>query len=153
MYRVLPTLQRLDLLPRTTANASLAVTPASSPRHEEDLWFVPTLANLTGIVPSILRESCPSIAANYNVDGHRQELPSMLIAEPHEGSDDPFGTYRAAKDVWKKGGAVARSLFHVLAFDYACFYGGTTGLPKIPAVCRDVYTSGLFLERILGPSS
>ena len=78
----------------------------------------------------------------------------MEIEGVHGSSSDPFGTYQSAKDVWKKGGTVARSLCHIHAFDYACFYGTGALTPlearDIPATCQDVFASDSFRERILG---
>jgi hypothetical protein len=113
---------------------------------------MPTIVNITDTLPRFLDRQCPRFAAQY--PGTRR-LPPVEVAGVHKSRDDPFGTYQAANDVWRRGGAVAQSLCHLVAFDYACFYGslGRTslgGAGDIPATCRDVYASAAFLEGIIG---
>ena len=49
---------------------------------------------------------------------------------------DPYGTYAAAKDVWRRGGTTAKALCALLAMDYACF-----DELALPDVCLDVLGS------------
>jgi len=170
MSRILPILNRYNLLPTSTN------------------WFLPTLDKLTETFPLFLADRCPSVLANYNKKmndnyndkknqiyrankGHRQDqdqkqqnmpLPLMSMKGSHDSSKDKYGTYAAAKNVWKKGGTLARALCLIHAFDYACFYGNNNGdmkgssygiEMKIPKVCRDTYASDSFREEILRSSS
>ena len=144
MSRILNPLNKANLLPTTASGGK------SSPA-ETNIWILPSIVNLTETLPAFLAERCPSFAANYDPSG---TLPAMKASEAnaHPSQKDPLGTYQAAKNVWKKGGRVARSLCHLHAFDYACFYGdssvnptGTTLTAKdIPSTCKSVYKSDLF---------
>ncbi len=136
MARILHTLKRLKLLP----------TLYDTPRD----WILPSVANLTERFPEFLAQHCPRFVP--------EGIPPLEIAGVHKSTKDPLGTYKAAKDVWEKGGAVARSLCHLHAFDYACFYGNETipsgtsslGAKDIPSVCKEVYASEKFRKAILG---
>ena len=144
--RILHPLKRLNLLPTM--------------ENSQQIWILPSIANLTETLPLFLAERCPRFVANYP-----KELPPTPSGLPifqksskgaHNSTMDPYGTYRAAKDVWKKGGRVARSLCHLHAFDYGCFYGnavpsGTTlRASDIPWICKQVYASDSFQMKILG---
>lgn len=130
MSRILPTLSRFNLIPSAT-------------------WYLPTLENLTETFPAFLADRCPLVSNNYQRRQHRLKnnsnvsLPPMTRSGMHESSNDAYGTYKAAKDVWKQGGPAARALCVLHIFDYACFD------LKIPSLCRDVYSSDQFVERIL----
>lgn len=144
--RILHSLKNLNVLP--------AMTEASQTHANTDKkWILPTMANITETVPKFLSENCPRFAANYRDKEQTVGLPSMEKARGHASSSDPTGTYKAAKDVWKRGGSVARSLCHLHAFDYACFYGpeyGTSlGAKDIPTTCRDVFASDFFSGNII----
>ncbi len=153
MSRILPTLSRFNLLPKLDANEE---HPAAL-----STWFLPTLENLTDTFPAFLADRCPSLAYNYQRRHERvsleseisnfdktqprgnASLPPMKRRGMHESSNDGYGTYKAAKDVWKKGGPAARALCVLHIFDYACFD------LDIPPLCRDVYARNQFFERIL----
>jgi hypothetical protein len=60
----------------------------------------------------------------------------MKKAVSHGSSKDPYGTYAAAKDVWRRGGNTAKALCALLAMDYACF-----DELALPDVCLDVLGS------------
>ena len=130
MARMLHTLKRLKLLP------TLYDTPQD--------WILPSVANLTHTLPIFLRQRCPQFSA----------LPPLEIKGQHKSTQDPLGTYHASKTVWNQGGAVARSLCHLHAFDYACFYGTNGGSSlqarDIPSTCQKVYASEWFQQSILG---
>ena len=162
MTRILPMLSKYNLLPTHMPSLS----PSSSLHNlnsNNNHWFVPTLKNLTENFAAFLAQRCPRVAANYNRQkneaGQQQQqgLPPMKIRGKHESSEDPYGTYQAAKNVWKKGGKVARSLCHLHALDYACFsgtygdYNEDTIQPgvEIPLICRDIFASDTFKDEIL----
>mmetsp|Transcript_5172 Transcript_5172/g.5075 ORF Transcript_5172/g.5075 Transcript_5172/m.5075 type:complete len:84 (+) Transcript_5172:305-556(+) len=80
----------------------------------------------------------------------------MESAGQNVSSKDPFGTYQAAKDIWKKNDdAVARSLCLLSAVDYTCFYtknnndNGQLGFDDSPTTCQDVDVSDQFQNTIL----
>ena len=133
--RVLPTLDRFDLLP-----------------DEHTSWYLPTLENLTETFPEYLAERCPLMSSNYqqysNENNPTMAFPTMVPRGKHESSNDIYGTYQPAKDVWKEGGFVARALCALHAMDYSCF----EDMP-IPPVCRDVYYSERFFQAVLHETS
>jgi len=161
MSRILPVLNRYNLLPTSTN------------------WFLPTLDKLTETFPAFLADRCPSVLSNYNKKSNDNDnknqiyiankdrrqnqkeqnmpLPLMAMKGFHDSSKDKYGTYAAAKNVWKKGGTLARALCFIHAIDYACFYGNSNGDimngssygMEIPKVCRDAYASDSFREAIL----
>ena len=146
--RILHPLKRLNLLP----------TMGDSP---QTIWILPSIANLTETLPLFLAERCPRFVANYRNQQPPPTTPSGLplfqtsSKAAHNSSMDPYQTYKAAKDVWNKGGHVARSVCHLHAFDYGCFYGdavpsGTTlRASDIPRICKRVYASDSFQTTIL----
>jgi hypothetical protein len=75
-----------------------------------------------------------------------EQIPDMELMGQHNSSNDDFGFYQAAKNVWKEGGDIARALCIIHAFDYACFEDLPDG---IPSLCRDVYGSPSFVKTIL----
>jgi hypothetical protein len=157
MSRILPTLSRFDLLPEQEGASSS--------------WFLPTIDNLTETFPKFLEDRCPRMAFNYKQQEEQAQnqqasniinknnsnntlreshlLPPMKRLGGHESSKDGYGTYQAAKNVWHTGGPTARALCALHAMDYACF-GDGLGFP--PRVCRDVYSSKHFVNRLLGDS-
>jgi hypothetical protein len=161
MSRILPTLSRFDLIPGEGASKS------------SSLWFLPTIENLTETFPTFLAERCPRMASNYysqlqqsnekgNIDTDintnappELQLPPMKRKGIHKSSDDGYGTYKAARDIWNRSGPVSRALCALHAMDYACFAAndeddldGRPGL-RIPDLCRNVYASQHFVETIL----
>jgi hypothetical protein len=185
MSRILSTLSRFDLLPgegalKSNSKGSISTAPALS--SSSSLWFLPTIENLTESFPRFLAERCPRMASNYysqlqqsneknNSFGNRNtdidtdtntpseppqlQLPPMKRMGTHKSSEDGYGTYKAARDVWKRGGPVARALCALHAMDYACFAANeddVDGRPRLrlPDLCRDVYASQHFVETILG---
>ena len=163
-----------DLLeenPTFLAHLFTHVYPISSMLHKLDFakllptteqpsqtWILPSIFNLTETLVSFLADRCPRFVANYPGQATSSGLPPVEVDPDivHESASDPIGTYKAAKDVWKKGGRVARSLCTLHAFDYACFYGDNvpsgTSLEAndIPLTCKNVFSSVLFQEAILG---
>ena len=163
MSRILPTLSRFNLLPGEGASKS------------SSLWFLPTIENLTETFPSFLAERCPRMASNYysqlqqsNEKGNiitntntpseppQLQLPPMNRRGTHKSSNDGYGTYKAARDVWNRGGPVSRALCALHAMDHACFAANDEDNVderprlRIPDLCRDVYASQHFVETILG---
>ncbi len=142
LARMLHPLKKLNLLP----------TLEKSPQQ----WILPSVANLSERLPPFLASRCPNFAENY-AQNSTSDLPPLKVSKKgvHASSKDRFGTYQAAKDVWEKDGHVARSLCHLHAFDYGCFYGnavpsGTSlGARDIPRTCKEVYESDLFRETVL----
>ena len=162
MSRILPTLSRFDLLPHNNDDndndEKAQAQQHDTTKSQRGVWFLPTIENITDTFPTFLADHCPSMACNYQQRQEKQKhndsydlqpscnqarLPSMRSIKGHESSQDKFGIYKAAKDVWKRGGPLARSLCVLHVFDYACF-----GL-DIPRVCKKVYASNRFVERIL----
>jgi len=141
LSRILPRLHQFGLIP-----------------HNNNInnWLVPTLDKLKELFPFFLAEQCPRLLANYQLkftttnkninNGDNEEedkdkqntLPRMERAGHHVSSKDSFGTYQAAKDVWEKNDAVARSLCLLSGFDCTCFYtihnndNGQLGFDDIP---------------------
>ena len=70
----------------------------------------------------------------------KMELPPMNpLVGKHVSSQDEFGLYKAAKNVWKFGGKESKALCALHAFDYACF---DDILPDgIPQLCSEVYST------------
>ena len=143
MSRILPTLSKFDLLGNFDA--------------QNNRWFLPTLENLTETFPGFLAERCPRAALNYRQTQSNETLASnsnihtsgflpMKRMGQHKSSLDTYGTYAAAKNVWKKGGTVSRALCAIHAMDYACFGDILT----IPTICKEVYANGSFATKILG---
>lgn len=155
MSKILPTLRKLDLLP-------------APHKDGDDDWFLPMTANFTQILPEFIAKTCPRLANIYDRDeSDTNNIPYEFPGFPpvpydgqHESSNDPFGTYEAAKAVVKKGGPAARALCNVYAFDYACFYNGNKndektrggsprlGVTDIPSICREVYASDMFRNTV-----
>jgi len=100
--------------------------------------FLPSIENLGNAFPKFALQACPGVLPeNITHD--------VTVAESgHESSKDKFGIYKAAKDVWTEGGSTARALCVLHAIDYACWEN-----MEIPALCKEVYTSSSFIERIL----
>jgi len=149
MSKILPTLKRLDFLPDLNENGG-------------DNWFLPMTQNFTQVLPEFIAKTCPRMKHIYKrkKGGGPKKFPGfppVPIDGQHESSNDPFGTYEAAKAVVKKGGPAARALCNVYAFDYACFYNGNEsnqgkftklGVADIPSICREVYASETFRNHV-----
>ncbi len=149
MSRMLPTMSRFDLIPVA---------------HKNEQWYLPTLDHLTETFPTFLADRCPTMATNYqqrqhqclqsdtscknNDDENTTPFPPMRRMGSHDSSKDVDGTYKAAKDVWNKGGPVAKALCVLHAMDYACFDD-----LSLPLLCRNVYSSQRFVQGILPESS
>ena len=95
--------------------------------------YLPSLADLGHTFPSFLTSTCPNMpkSAHNPMSRHGQ----------HATSDDPLGSYSAAKQVWKKQGITARALCAISAMDYACY----EKLP-IPSLCQEVFADDSFLR-------
>lgn len=95
--------------------------------------YLPSLADLGHNFPSFLTSTCPNMpkSAHNPMSRHGQ----------HATSDDPLGSYSAAKQVWKKQGITARALCAISAMDYACY----EKVP-IPSLCQEVFTDDSFLR-------
>jgi len=96
--------------------------------------YLTSLHNIDIEFPKFVMNTCP---------GFTPELPSFGVTTTHHSQSDKFGTYRAAKSVWKAGGNTARALCAIRALDYACF----DEVP-VPAVCRDVFSTVRFLQTL-----
>jgi hypothetical protein len=153
LTRGLHSLQRFDVLPPADVGF--------------DQWILPSVSNLKDTLPDFLAKRCPDFAANYQRSTGKRGLPDLEIAAVHKSASDPFGTYDAAKTVWKEGGVVARTLCYLHAMDYGCFYGNAShmqsqshesgrqpapflGADHIPSICRHAYSREFFWKRILG---
>mmetsp|Transcript_12968 Transcript_12968/g.30586 ORF Transcript_12968/g.30586 Transcript_12968/m.30586 type:complete len:596 (-) Transcript_12968:315-2102(-) len=155
---------------------SYTSTASSQLDSADRSWYLPTLENLLDTFPRFLTQACPRMASNYYrqhrpmstetyTGSHLQNqssasddsfdmnssnpYPPMELWEGHESQLDSLGTHQAAKDVWKKGGAVSRALCILHAMDYACFPDGL----EIPPICREVYSSDAFVDTILAPGT
>ena len=91
--------------------------------------IIPQLENITSTWPTFLSSTCENFPSP-------DVIPTMSIRGQHRSSKDRLGLYQAAKDVWKEGGPIARSLCLLHAFDYACFEDLSTNIPDL---CREVY--------------
>lgn len=100
--------------------------------------YLPSVHNLTSTWPEFLFDACPFLPRS-------ESSKSMQLAGQHETSMDPYGFKRAGETVWAQGGPTARALCAIHAMDYACW----EHLPGIPVLCRDVFTSNVFLSKIL----
>ena len=101
--------------------------------------YLPSLKDLSRRWPAFVQEHCP----NY----HPSEgfLPKIMPRRGlHFSSRDPFGSYRAATQVWKEGGSTAQALCYLHAMDYACW----RNLQEIPPLCQQVYESDFFRENL-----
>ena len=78
-------------------------------------------------------------------------MPSMEIKGLHKSSKDIYGTYQAAKNVWKSNSKVAKALCIIHSFDYACydFSSDSDSNSGIPNICREVYESDLFYNGVM----
>ena len=91
--------------------------------------YLPDLSNLTQRWAGFLTRTCPDLPPF-------DAFPKAEVQGQHASSSDPLGTYIASKEVWRRGGPVARALCLLSAPDYACF----TELPAgIPEFCQTVY--------------
>lgn len=99
--------------------------------------YLPSLADLGHTFPGFLTSTCPYMpkSAHNPMSRHGQ----------HATSDDPLGSYAAAKQVWFKQGITARALCAINAMDYACYDN-----LAVPPLCQDVFASENFLQS-LGP--
>ena len=90
---------------------------------------LPQLTNLTSTFPPFLSKTCTNMYP-------AESMPPLHKGGQHSSSNDPLGTYQAAKDVWKEAGPTARALCLLHAFDYACFPELPDGVPPL---CQSVY--------------
>ncbi len=104
--------------------------------------FLPSIHNLGKELPEFAVQACPGILPENITQA--VNVPSS----GHTSSKDEYGIYQAAKDVWKEGGPTARALCVLHAIDYACWENLPDG---IPALCKQVYSTNDFVERILYP--
>jgi hypothetical protein len=114
------------------------------------LWLLSISgAKMTSFLPSIqnLNEEWPKFAYNACPDTIPENVTEPFhVVSSHSSSKDKFGIYKAAKDVWSEGGPTARAICVLQAMDYACWDDLPDG---IPSLCRDVFSSKNFMERIL----
>jgi hypothetical protein len=100
--------------------------------------YIPSLDNITTTWPQFMSNTCPGFPS---VD----EIPKMKKWGQHSSSKDDLGLYRAAKDVWRQQGPIAKALCMLHAYDYACW----TDLPDgIPPICQDVFQNETFIRKI-----
>jgi hypothetical protein len=104
--------------------------------------YIPSLTNLTKVWPEFIQKTCPGISPSIKFPKE-----GMRIGGQHESSEDPWGSYQAAKSVWKEQGHIARALCILHAFDYACYDKLST---SIPPLCVDVYRSSQFVDAVTG---
>eukprot|EP00526_Cylindrotheca_closterium_P010394 CAMPEP_0113604460 /NCGR_PEP_ID=MMETSP0017_2-20120614/1807_1 /TAXON_ID=2856 /ORGANISM="Cylindrotheca closterium" /LENGTH=404 /DNA_ID=CAMNT_0000512887 /DNA_START=46 /DNA_END=1260 /DNA_ORIENTATION=- /assembly_acc=CAM_ASM_000147 len=104
------------------------------PNSRINFHYLPTLANLNETWAPFVLSSCPHAFSD--------ETKAKLLTTPmrterwHDSSDDPLGSYKAAKMVMKEEGPTARALCALHLMDYACWQDLPDGVPK---VCMDLY--------------
>ena len=143
MVRIIPILNEFNLLPpppptTTTVNDNSNPVNDNSNRESKNKkhttttnnnWYLPTLDHLTETLPSFLMQTCPRLTtvtphqnnSNNNTNNNNNVLPPMKMLGQHGSSKDKYGTYQAAKNVWKNNTRVAKALCVIHAFDYACY--------------------------------
>jgi len=91
--------------------------------------YLADLADLTQRWPEFLTNTCPGLPP-------LESFPKPKVNGQHQSSKDPWGTYKASKEVWAEGGPIARALCLLSAPDYACFEDLPEGIPEF---CQTVY--------------
>ena len=110
--------------------------------------YLPSIENLTSTFPPFLQATCGVVGdggAETGGGGSLKGGGEMSLGGQHNSSNDEFGTYHAAKQVWKQQGPIARALCILHIVDYACW----TELAAIPNLCQDVYSDHFFSQSIL----
>eukprot|EP00980_Cylindrotheca_fusiformis_P015352 scaffold4304_cov71-Cylindrotheca_fusiformis.AAC.5 len=101
--------------------------------------YLPSLHDLPSTWPQFVQSTCLS-------SGQQGRLKEMTVSAQHESSKDPFGTYQAAKEVWKENGPITRALCILHSMDYACWDQLPLGIPES---CQQIYGEQSFMEAIL----
>lgn len=100
--------------------------------------YLPTMKDFQTQWPIFVYNSCPEILP-------RNITAPFNIPNEHESSKDPYGTYKAAKDVWKEEGPIARAICVLNVMDYACWDHLPDGIPPL---CQTVYSSKNFVTKL-----
>ena len=91
--------------------------------------YIPSIKNVIETWPKFIAEKCPGAP-------ELKDFPKLSIDGQHGSSKDPFLTYKAAKEVWKEKGEIARALCLLHTLDYSCWKDLPDGVPDI---CMNVY--------------
>ena len=97
--------------------------------------YLPSLANLNELWGPFVLFSCPHAFSN-ETKAKFVTTPMVTESAKHFSSDDPLGTYKAAKMAMKQEGPVSKALCALHLMDYACWQNLPDGVPK---VCMDLY--------------
>lgn len=97
--------------------------------------YLPSLANLKELWAPFVLSSCPRSFSN-ETKAKFVTTPMVTESAQHASSDDPLGSYKAAKMAMKKEGPVSKALCALHLMDYACFRNLPDGVPKL---CIDLY--------------
>jgi len=100
---------------------------------EINFHYLPSLANLEELWGPFVLFSCPRA---FSEETKAKFVREMKVEKFHESSNDPLGTYQAAKTVMKEEGPTARALCVLHVMDYACWQDLPDGVPKL---CMDLY--------------
>lgn len=95
--------------------------------------YLPSLANLNELWGPFVLFSCPLA---FSDETKAKFVRQMKTDKIHESSDDPLGTYKAAKSAMKEEGPTAKALCALHLMDYACWQDLPDGVPKL---CMDLY--------------
>jgi len=111
--------------------------------------YLPGISNLNERWPRFVADTCFDDTAT-TTDTWRPPLPfppntTMPLMGQHGSSQDPEGTYAAAKQMWNAQGATARAICALQVMDYACFEFEN----GIPDICQDVFAQPAFVQAIL----
>ena len=122
--------------------------------------YLPTLTNLTSEFPFFVYTHCrggdgggkrtrkgSSSSSSSSSQATLTSSNSMPFMGQHNSSNDKFGTYDAAHQVWKQYGPISKALCILHVMDYACW----TRLP-IPQFCQNVYSDPHFIQTITNSS-
>ena len=100
--------------------------------------YIPSVENIVMVWPHFVSKICPGGAPPF------EEFLKMEIAAQHETLKDPLvGLYKAAKDVWRERGPIARSLCLLSAFDYACWKDLPEGIPHLRMEVYHKHSAGI----------
>jgi len=94
----------------------------------KNVKYLPSLHNLTEDLGPFIVRSCPR---SFSSETKARLLNTKVNVNKgkHDSSKDPLGAYKAAKRVWRAGGAYTRALCALHIMDYACWRDLPDGIP------------------------
>ena len=122
--------------------------------HHRLTKYLPGIDNLNERWPRFVADTCFRQSNNKRKSKdavpQRPPLPfprttTMPIMGQHGSSQDPEGTYAAAKSMWREQGTTARAICALQVMDYACFEFEN----DIPEICQHVFAQPNFVQGIL----